>query len=366
MTDTARKRILLGLTGGIAAYKSAELVRRLSEREVEVHVVMTQAACGFITPATMQALSGHPVYTDMWDTRVSDSMAHIALSRDKDLILVAPATADFLAKVAHGLGDDLLSTLCLARECPLVVAPAMNRQMWENAANQRNIRQLRSDGVEILGPESGDQACGEIGMGRMLEAIDIAEAVVALLAPKTLAGRALSRDSGTDIRGDRRGARPYEQELRQDGLRGGTRGTRSRRGRDARVGAERAHGAARHRARGRRVRGRHARRSQAAHRRSGCLRERGGRRGLSSGQGERTEDQEVRTQHDARARADAGYPRLRGQPAEAALLRRLCRRKREARRIRGGEAQAQEGAAARGEYRAGRDRRRRKRDHALR
>jgi phosphopantothenoylcysteine decarboxylase/phosphopantothenate--cysteine ligase len=188
MTDPARKKILLGVTGGIAAYKSAELVRRLGERAVEVHVVMTQAACGFITPATMQALSGHPVYTDMWDARVPDNMAHIALSRDKDLIVVAPATADFLAKVAHGLGDDLLSTLCLARECRLAVAPAMNRQMWENAANQRNVSQLRSDGVEILGPASGDQACGEVGMGRMLEAADIAEAVVALLAPKTLAG----------------------------------------------------------------------------------------------------------------------------------------------------------------------------------
>jgi phosphopantothenoylcysteine decarboxylase/phosphopantothenate--cysteine ligase len=188
MTDTARKKILLGVTGGIAAYKSAELVRRLAERKVEVHVVMTEAACGFITPATMQALSGHPVYTDMWDTRVADSMGHIALSRDKDLIVVAPATADFLAKVAHGFGDDLLSTLCLARECPLAVAPAMNRQMWENAANQRNVQQLRGDGIEILGPASGDQACGEVGLGRMLEAIDIAEAVVALLAPRTLAG----------------------------------------------------------------------------------------------------------------------------------------------------------------------------------
>jgi phosphopantothenoylcysteine decarboxylase/phosphopantothenate--cysteine ligase len=188
MTDMARKRILLGVTGGIAAYKSAELVRRLAEREVEVHVVMTAAACGFITPATMQALSGHAVYTDMWDTRVPDSMAHIALSRDKDLILVAPATADFLAKVANGLGDDLLSTLCLARECPLAVAPAMNRQMWENAANQRNVRQLENDGVAILGPASGDQACGEVGMGRMLEATELAEAVVALLAPKTLSG----------------------------------------------------------------------------------------------------------------------------------------------------------------------------------
>jgi len=188
MSDETSRKILLGVTGGIAAYKSAELVRRLSERGADVQVVMTEAACGFITPATMQALSGNPVYTSMWDTRVPDSMAHIALSRDKDLILVAPATADFLAKVAHGLADDLLSTLCLARECRLAVAPAMNRQMWENAANQRNVEQLRRDGVEILGPASGDQACGEIGMGRMLEATEIAEAVSALLAPKSLAG----------------------------------------------------------------------------------------------------------------------------------------------------------------------------------
>jgi phosphopantothenoylcysteine decarboxylase / phosphopantothenate---cysteine ligase len=188
MTDPARKKILLGVTGGIAAYKSAELIRRLGERQVEVHVVMTEAACGFITPATMQALSGHPVYTSMWDTRVPDGMAHIALSRDKDLIVIAPASADFLAKLAHGLGDDLLSTLCLARECPLAVAPAMNRQMWENRATQRNVRRLREDSVEILGPASGDQACGEVGMGRMLEAADIAEAVTALLAPKTLTG----------------------------------------------------------------------------------------------------------------------------------------------------------------------------------
>jgi len=188
MSDTPNKKILLGVTGGIAAYKSAELVRRLGERGADVHVVMTEAACGFITPATMQALSGNPVYTSMWDTRVPDSMAHIALSRDKDLIIVAPATADFLAKLAHGLADDLLSTLCVARECRLVVAPAMNRQMWESAANQRNIEQLRRDNVEILGPASGDQACGEVGAGRMLEAIEIAEVVSALLAPKSLAG----------------------------------------------------------------------------------------------------------------------------------------------------------------------------------
>jgi phosphopantothenoylcysteine decarboxylase/phosphopantothenate--cysteine ligase len=188
VTDTAGKKILLGITGGIAAYKSAELVRRLREAAVDVHVVMTQAACGFITPATMQALSGHPVFTDMWDARVPDNMAHIELTRDKDLVVIAPATADFLAKLAVGLADDLLSTLCVARDCPLIVAPAMNRQMWEHPATQRNIAQLRADGIEILGPASGDQACGEVGMGRMLEAPDIAHAVVARLAPKLLAG----------------------------------------------------------------------------------------------------------------------------------------------------------------------------------
>jgi phosphopantothenoylcysteine decarboxylase/phosphopantothenate--cysteine ligase len=188
VTDTARKKILLGVTGGIAAYKAAELVRRLSERGIDVHVVMTQAACGFITPVTMQALSGNTVYTDMWDARIRDNMAHIELSRDKDLVVIAPATADFMAKLALGLADDLLSTLCLARDCPLVVAPAMNRQMWEHPATQRNLTQLRADGIEVLGPASGDQACGEIGMGRMLEATQIAEAVAARLAPKTLAG----------------------------------------------------------------------------------------------------------------------------------------------------------------------------------
>ena len=187
MTDSARK-VLLGVTGGIAAYKAAELVRRLSERGVEVHVVMTAAACGFITPVTMQALSGNPVYTDMWDARIRDSMAHIELTRDKDLVLIAPASADFLAKLALGLADDLLSTLCLARSCPIAAAPAMNREMWERKATQRNIAQLRADGVEILGPASGDQACGEVGMGRMLEAVDIADAVSALFGPKALAG----------------------------------------------------------------------------------------------------------------------------------------------------------------------------------
>jgi phosphopantothenoylcysteine decarboxylase/phosphopantothenate--cysteine ligase len=184
-----RKKVLLGLTGGVAAYKAAELVRRLGDHGIDVHVVMTKAACGFITPATLQALSGHPVYTDMWDGRVANGMPHIELSRDKQAVIVAPATADFLAKAALGLADDLLSTLCLARDCPLIVAPAMNRQMWEHPATQRNISQLKRDGVIVLGPDSGDQACGETGMGRMLEAGGLAEAISALLEPKTLSGK---------------------------------------------------------------------------------------------------------------------------------------------------------------------------------
>lgn len=188
MTDPSRKKVILGLTGGIAAYKAAELTRELTRHGIVVQVVMTDAACGFITATTMQALSGNPVFTDMWDQRVPDNMAHIELSRGKDAIVVAPATADFLAKVALGLADDLLSTLCLARECPLLVAPAMNRQMWDNPATQRNIAQLKRDGVSVLGPASGDQACGETGMGRMLEAREIADAVLAFLAPKLLSG----------------------------------------------------------------------------------------------------------------------------------------------------------------------------------
>ncbi len=188
MAETPRKKIVIGITGGIAAYKAAELVRLLVQSNVEVDVVMTQAACGFITPATLQALSGRPVYTDMWDASVPNSMAHIELSRGKDAIVVAPATADFLAKLVHGLADDLLSTLCLARECPLLVAPAMNRQMWEHPATRRNMAQLEKDGTAVVGPASGDQACGETGMGRMLEAEEIAEAVHALVAPKLLKG----------------------------------------------------------------------------------------------------------------------------------------------------------------------------------
>ncbi len=189
MSNLANKKLLLGITGGIAAYKSAELTRLLVKAGADVRAVMTESACRFITPTTLQALSGNHAYTDMWDPSVPNNMAHIELSRDRDLVLVAPATTDFLAKVALGLGDDLLSTLCLARECPLAVAPAMNRQMWEHPATQRNIATLRADGVAILGPAAGDQACGETGMGRMEEPEALLADVVALLGPKRLAGK---------------------------------------------------------------------------------------------------------------------------------------------------------------------------------
>lgn len=189
MTDLAKKRLLLGITGGVAAYKAAELVRLLVRQNVEVQVVMTQAACHFITPVTMQALSGRPVFTDLWDNRIDNGMAHIDFTRDVDAVVVAPASADFIAKLAHGLADDLLSTLCLARMCPLLVAPAMNRQMWENPATRRNVGQIRADGIAVLGPDSGAQACGETGMGRMLEAEDLLAGIEAFFQPKLLLGR---------------------------------------------------------------------------------------------------------------------------------------------------------------------------------
>ncbi|HET9404835.1 MAG TPA: bifunctional phosphopantothenoylcysteine decarboxylase/phosphopantothenate--cysteine ligase CoaBC [Burkholderiales bacterium] len=188
MAERSGKSVVLGVTGGIAAYKAAQLTRDLQRHGIDVQVVMTEAARGMVTPATFQALSGKPVYTDMWDAGVPDNMAHIELSRGKDAIVIAPATADFIAKLASGLADDLLSTLCLARECPLIVAPAMNRQMWQNPATRRNVDRLLRDGVAILGPASGDQACGEVGMGRMLEAHEIAESVAGFLAPRLLAG----------------------------------------------------------------------------------------------------------------------------------------------------------------------------------
>lgn len=189
MDQVANRRLLLGVTGGIAAYKVAELSRLLIRNNVDVQVAMTDAATKFVTPATFQALTGKPVVTDLWDASFANHMAHIELSRGADAILIAPASADFLAKVANGLADDLLSTACLARNCPLLVAPAMNREMWDNAATQRNVERLRGDGVTILGPAAGDQACGEVGMGRMLEPEELLEAVLAFLAPRRLAGR---------------------------------------------------------------------------------------------------------------------------------------------------------------------------------
>lgn len=188
MTAPSPRHLVLGLTGGIAAYKAAELARLLIRQDAQVQVVMTQAATRFIAPATLQALTGRTVYTDLWDDRIANGMAHIDLSRGADLIVVAPASADFLAKLANGLCDDLLSTLCLARDCPLLVAPAMNRQMWEHPATQRNVARLREDGVAVLGPDSGSQACGESGMGRMLEPESLAEDVMAWFEPKVLAG----------------------------------------------------------------------------------------------------------------------------------------------------------------------------------
>ncbi|MCM8595088.1 bifunctional phosphopantothenoylcysteine decarboxylase/phosphopantothenate--cysteine ligase CoaBC [Accumulibacter sp.] len=194
--ELAGKRIVLGVTGGIAAYKAAELVRLLRAEGASVQVVMSDAATHFVTPVTFQALSGKPVFSDQWDPRVASNMAHIDLSREAHTLLVAPASADFLAKLAHGLADDLLSTLALARDCPLLVAPAMNRQMWENPATRRNVATLRGDGVVILGPASGDQACGESGPGRMLEPAEIVAELVAHFQPKRLAGRRVLLTAG--------------------------------------------------------------------------------------------------------------------------------------------------------------------------
>ena len=195
--ETAKlTRIVVGITGGIAAYKAAELTRLFVKEGVAVDVCMTEAACRFVTPLTLQALSGRPVYTDLWASGADNGMGHINLSRGAHCIVVAPASADFLAKAANGHADDLLSTLTLARECPLLVAPAMNRLMWANAANQRNVARLVADGVAILGPGSGDQACGETGEGRMLEPEEIFAAVYAARQPKLLAGKRVLLTAG--------------------------------------------------------------------------------------------------------------------------------------------------------------------------
>ena len=196
--DLAGKKIVLGLTGGIACYKVAELTRTLGKAGADVHVVMTQAATQFITPVTMQALSGNPVYTDQWDARIANNMPHIDLTRAADAIVIAPCSTDFIFKLAHGACDDLLSTLCIARPMtlPLLVAPAMNVEMWQNAATQRNVNQLQADGIRILGPDSGEQACGETGMGRMLEPEQLLEEIIAAFQPKTLAGKRMLITAG--------------------------------------------------------------------------------------------------------------------------------------------------------------------------
>jgi phosphopantothenoylcysteine decarboxylase/phosphopantothenate--cysteine ligase len=189
--DLQGRHIVLGLSGGIACYKSAELVRELQRQGATVQVVMTEAAVQFITPVTMQALSNRPVFTSQWDAREANHMAHINLTREADAVLVAPASADFMAKLAQGRADELLSLLCLARpieRCPLLLAPAMNREMWAHPATQRCVAQLIADGTTILGPGAGDQACGETGDGRMLEATELCDEMVAFFQPKLLAG----------------------------------------------------------------------------------------------------------------------------------------------------------------------------------
>ncbi len=199
MSKPNHKKIVLGITGGIAAYKAAELVRLLVKADFDVQVVMTESATQFITPVTMQALSGKPVFTGMWDSQIDNGMPHIELSRDADAIVIAPASAEFIAKLLHGRADDLLSTLCLARDCPLLVAPAMNKQMWENPATQRNFAQLIADKITVLGPSSGDQACGEVGLGRMLEPEELMRNINAFFTPKLLAGKLVLITAGATL-----------------------------------------------------------------------------------------------------------------------------------------------------------------------
>jgi phosphopantothenoylcysteine decarboxylase/phosphopantothenate--cysteine ligase len=192
MNDLAGKHIVLGLTGGIACYKAAELCRALIKEGATVQVVMTEAAAKFITPVTMQALSNRPVYDSQWDAREGNNMAHINLSREADAILIAPCSADFMAKLLHGRADDLLSLMCLARpidKVPLLIAPAMNREMWAHPATQRNLAQLKADGTTVFDVGAGDQACGETGDGRMLEPEELLQDVVSFFQPKVLAGQ---------------------------------------------------------------------------------------------------------------------------------------------------------------------------------
>ncbi len=189
MQRLRNKRIVLGVTGGIAAYKSAELTRELRRQGVEVHVVMTRAGQEFITPLTMQALSGNPVHTDLLDPAAEAGMGHIELARWADLVLVAPATADFMARMATGHGDDLLTTLCLATQAPISLAPAMNQGMWQDAATQQNIETLKERGVTLFGPAEGSQACGETGPGRMLEPVQLVESCAGMFSNQRLTGK---------------------------------------------------------------------------------------------------------------------------------------------------------------------------------
>ena len=194
--DLAGRHIVLGLSGGIACYKAAELCRALIKAGATVQVVMTEAAAQFITPVTMQALSGRQVYTNQWDEREDNNMAHINLSRQADAILIAPCSADFMAKLLHGRADDLLSLMCLARptdKVPLLLAPAMNREMYAHPATQRNFAQISKDGATVLGVGSGFQACGETGDGRMLEPDQLLEDVIAFFTPKVLACQQIGR-----------------------------------------------------------------------------------------------------------------------------------------------------------------------------
>ena len=195
----ASHKIILGITGGIAAYKAAELTRLLVKDDFDVQVVMTESASQFITPLTFQALSGKEVLTSLWKSNTSNGMSHIELSRNYDLIVIAPASANFLAKLTHGFADDLLSSLCLARNCPIAVAPAMNVHMWTNQATQRNVSQLQQDGVIFFGPDSGEQACGDIGLGRMLDTEELFRSIKNHFIPKLFKGKKILMTSGGTI-----------------------------------------------------------------------------------------------------------------------------------------------------------------------
>ncbi|WP_303759246.1 bifunctional phosphopantothenoylcysteine decarboxylase/phosphopantothenate--cysteine ligase CoaBC [Alcanivorax jadensis] len=189
MHRLVNKRILLGVTGGIAAYKAADLVRRLQDVGAQVRVVMTQGACEFITPLTMQALSGHPVHTTLLDPTAEAAMGHIELARWADLVLIAPASANFMARLAHGHGNDLLATLCLATGAPIAIAPAMNQQMWADTSTQKNLLILQEKGIKVFGPGSGSQACGEVGSGRMLEPLEIIQHAAEVFDYQLLTGK---------------------------------------------------------------------------------------------------------------------------------------------------------------------------------